>query len=154
MRNFRTINFGKHKGKQLIWVIQNEPGYIRWCLEKGIFHEKEIEQEIELTKSGTREPVERATGVKGGNGEITFEYDNPDLSTIWGSTNIPSSESRIVESLSDDCFKSTLYCGWPVGYFEYRQVCDQQSYQKTERAEADKNRRVDERGTKRRRRSA
>lgn len=150
MRNSRTINFGKHKGKQLIWVIQNEPGYIRWCLEKGIFHEEEIEKEIELAKSGPREPMERASGNKGGNGEIVFEYDHPDLSTIWGSTNIPSSESRIVESLSDGCFKSTLHCGWPVGYFEYRQVCGQQIAQKTERAEAGKNRRMDEGRTKRR----
>ncbi len=29
-----TINFGKHKGKNLKYMYQNEPGYFKWIIEK------------------------------------------------------------------------------------------------------------------------
>ena len=38
-----VLNFGKHKGKTVEWVIENEPGYILWMHdEKVVKISKEI----------------------------------------------------------------------------------------------------------------
>ena len=38
-----VLTFGKHKGKSVEWVLNNEPGYIVWLEEEKIC---DIEQEI------------------------------------------------------------------------------------------------------------
>lgn len=27
------LDFGKHKGKSIDWILDNEPTYIEWCIE-------------------------------------------------------------------------------------------------------------------------
>ena len=31
-----VLNFGKHKGKTVEWVIENEPGYILWMHDEKV----------------------------------------------------------------------------------------------------------------------
>lgn len=124
----RTLQFGKYKGRELSWVIQNDPGYIRWCIDKGIFDERRINNSIDL--------------------------DSPDPLDLWGPIDFPQEESRSAKGLPDTCFKSKLNCGWPSGYWESKQIKHWASYQEIERYETDTHQRVGEGGNNGRGRSA
>ena len=50
---FNVLNFGKYKGKHLIDIIDSDPKYIQWCIDKGIIEgvnksfQDRIEKELE-----------------------------------------------------------------------------------------------------------
>lgn len=120
-----TLQFGKYKGRELSWVIQNDPGYIRWCVRKGIFDEQQI------------------LGANSGDSN-SIDFDSPDPLDLWGPINFPQAESRSAKGLPDTCFKARLDGGWPVGYWESKQIKHWASYQEIERHETDTHQRVGE----------
>lgn len=74
--------FGKYKGKDLDWVARNNPGYIRWALEKGILKESDLRpQEIKHTEEYA---------------EVKAEVED-NIAELWASTPEQYSTSRKVE---------------------------------------------------------
>ena len=49
------LTFGKHKGKQVEDVVQDEPDYIRWLMENGAADfDNEVIEKLEKREKGNR----------------------------------------------------------------------------------------------------
>ena len=74
-----TLNFGKCKGAVLQWVIEDDPTYIRWCLNNINWFRIDKEAEIKLMMEEDHAPSGYGSGYYDGRDDMQgyFCYDEP-----------------------------------------------------------------------------
>ena len=73
----RVMNFGKYKGKHILWLLSKHPFYMKWIIENTPFHLNDVEQwwkeEVETLKKG-RTDDERIDEKTEGYGDEPHQY--------------------------------------------------------------------------------
>lgn len=56
----RLMGFSKHKNRTILWVVKNDPQYLRWCKSKDIVLPKEAYAKIGVSESSSHNANEEA----------------------------------------------------------------------------------------------